>query len=179
MGQVDTVYASALFELAKEDNKLEEINEEIQSLYDIFKSETELREVLETPVISSKEKKDLVKTVFEGRLSKDLYNFLNLLVDKNRMRQFMGISESFFDLYREDSNITLAEVYTVESLSDDILEALQAKLSQVTGKRIEIKQIVDDTIIGGLKIKIGSKLLDSSVLNKLKDLGESLRDVSL
>ncbi len=179
MGQVDTVYASAIFELAKEENKIQEFNEEIKSLYEIFKSDNEFLDILQTPVISSKEKKDLIQKLFKDKISINIYNFLQLLIDKNRINEFLGISEEFFNLYREESNILLAEIYTVEDLSDDIISSLQKKLSELTGKNIEIKQIVDDTILGGIKIKVGSNLIDSSVLNKLNDLEESLKSVSI
>ncbi len=179
MGQVDTVYASAIFELAKEDEKLDQINEEMKSLYEIFKSENELREILGTPVVSSEDKKDLIKNVFKDKVSKDVFNFMNVLIDKNRMNEFMGISEEFFTLYRAESNIILAEVYTVEELSEDIIASLKEKLGELTGKNIEIKQVIDNAILGGVKIKIGSKLIDSSVLHKLTDLGDMLRETSI
>ncbi len=179
MGQVDTVYANAIFELAKEENKVEEMNKEFKDLYEVFKSENDLRKILETPVISSKEKKDLLDKLFKDEVSKDVFNFMKVLVDKDRMNEFMRISEGFFELYRKESNILLAEVYTVEELPENIIASLTDKLAELTGSKIEIKQIVDDTLLGGVKIKIGSRIIDSSIINKLNNLGESLREVSL
>ncbi len=179
MGQVDTVYANAIFELAKEENKVEEMNNEFKDLYQVFKTQDDLRKILETPVISSQEKKDLLDKLFKDEVSKNVFNFMKVLVDKDRMNEFMRISEGFFELYRKEANILLAEVYTVDELPEDIIASLTEKLAELTGSQIEIKQIVDDTLLGGVKIKIGSKIIDSSIIHKLNDLGESLREVSL
>ncbi len=179
MGQVRTVYASAIFELAKEENKLKDFYEEIESLYDVFKSERELLNIFKTPVIPSAEKKQVLETLFKGKISNQLLNFLKLLVDKGRIQNILGISESFFELYREESNIILAEVYTIEKLNKDTEASLIKKLSELTGKQVKINQIIDKEIIGGIKIKIGSKIIDSSALYKLNKLSESLHEVSL
>ncbi len=179
MGQVGNVYASAIFELAKEENRLEELNDDMKALYEIFKSENDLANILETPVISPKEKKELLEKLFKGKVCEDIFNFMKLIVDKGRMNSFRAICEAFFELYREDLNILLAEVYTIEELDEDLKVELTRKLSELTGSKIEIKQIIDDTLLGGIRIKIGSHIIDSSVIFKLNKLGDSLREVSL
>ncbi len=179
MGQVDSVYASAIFELAKEKNSLDEFNEEINGVYEVFNDEEKFMEVLSTPVINSDEKKEILEKVFADKISRDMLNFLKLLVDKNRIHNLHGICESFFEMYRKEVGIVLAEVYTVEEFSDELEKNLAEKLSELTGKKVEIKQIVDDALLGGVKIKIGSKIIDNSVLHQLNKLGESLREVSL
>ncbi len=179
MGQVKTVYAGAIFELAKEENILEETYKEFEALYEAFKAERKLLDIFKTPVIPSSEKKEILENLFKDKISNQTLNFLKLMVDKGRMQDFLGVSESFFELYREESDIILAEVYTIEELSNDIELALIEKISKLTGKNIKIKKVIDKEIIGGIKIKIGSKILDSSVLYKLNKIGESLREVSL
>ncbi len=179
MGQVDVVYANAIFELAKEMNSLEKFNDEVKALYDVFTSESKFMKVLSTPSIHSKEKKEIIESVFKDNLSKDMLNFLKLLIDKNRIRYIVGILDGFFELYRNEKSIVLAEVYTVEKLSEELEESLAKKLSELTGETVEIKQIIDDTILGSVKIKIGSRVIDNSVLHRLNKMGETLREVSL
>lgn len=180
MGQViENVYASTLFSLALEEGKIEEMSEDIEALRDVFVNNVELRLLMESPMLHSTDKKRMFSDIFKSYLSKEISNFVMLLIDKKRFGFFLPIAEEFQRLYREHSNILKAECYTVFPLSKDELEEVREALKKLTSSEIELENKIDASLIGGIKTVIGDKIIDWSTVNRLKNLDASLRERAL
>lgn len=180
MGQiVENVYAKAILELAKEENRVEEVYEELKSLREVLLSNKDFETLISSPMLVSSEKKTVLKQVFETRLSKEVMNFLLLLVEKNRIGLLSKIIEEFESLYYSHANITKARVYTTMPLDEDMQEAIRLALKKLTSSEIVIESKVDEDLIGGIKVVMGDKIIDSTTLFRLKKLGAQLRDIRL
>lgn len=180
MGQlVENVYAKAVLELAKEENRVEAIYEELESLREVLRSNREFEALIASPMLSSSEKKTVLKNVFEAKFSKEVMNFLLLLVEKNRIGLLAKIIEEFETLYYSYANITKAKVYTTLPLDDDMKEALRLSLKKLSSSEVVLETKVDEDLLGGIKVVMGDKIIDNTTLFRLKKLGAQLRDIRL
>lgn len=174
---VSARYAKALFDVAIEGNKKNELMEELKHIKDLFKENKSFMEIYKSPVISNSEKKELIKTIFENKVSDYMYNFLRVLVDKNRISYIFGIFNEFKKLYNDSENISEAIAITAIKLSDKKLEKLKVNLSKVTNKTIILKNQVDKEVVGGMLIKIGEQEIDGTLKKRLNEIKENLREI--
>lgn len=180
MGQiVENVYAKAVLELAKEENRVEAIYEELKELREVLLNNADFSALIASPMLSSLEKKAVLKKVFEAELSKEVMNFLLILVEKNRIGLLVKIIEEFETLYYSYANITKAKVYTTLPLEEDMLEALREALKKLSSSEVVIETKIDEDLLGGIKVVMGDKIIDSTTLFRLKKLGAELRDIRL
>ncbi|MCT4585571.1 MAG: F0F1 ATP synthase subunit delta [Peptostreptococcaceae bacterium] len=174
---VSARYATALFDVAVEGNKKKELMEELNNINFLFEENKSFMEIYKSPVISNSEKKDLIKKIFEGKVSDYMYNFLSVLVDKNRVSYISGIFNEFKKLYNDSENIAEAIAITAIKLSDEKLEKLKANLCKITNKTIILENQVDKEVIGGMLIKIGEQELDGTLKKRLNEIKENLREI--
>lgn len=168
-------YASALFEYAKEKNVLQQLSQELEVVSQVVKETNLLDEVFKHPKMTSEEKKTIVKTSFSGKVSDAILNLLYILVDKKREDIFLSVVKDFNNLSNEDQGIAEAIVYSAKPLTDDEKEAIAQVFSIKAGKqKLLIENVVDKEIIGGLKVRIGDRVYDGSVANKLERLQQSM-----
>lgn len=162
-------YAIAIFEIAKENNAIDQIKDELQVVGEIFEN-TNLNETFfEQPRVSESEKKEFVKTTFQGKISNTLLNTLFLLIDKKRENILFKLVEEFVKLTNLEQGIAQAMVYTAKPLTDAQQVAFEATFSKASGKgKLTIKNIVDPELIGGFKVRIGDRIYNGSVINQLK-----------
>lgn len=163
-------YARALFELAIEENKLEEIGEELESIIEILSMDKMYYEFFVTPLVSKKEKIELVEIAFGGKTSKSIENFFKVLVENGRSNHIKEIYSQYRKMKMEYLNMVEAFAYTVIPITEAQSIKLTTKLEKETGKTVILKNIIEPEIIGGMKIKIGEKEIDATVLNRLKNL---------
>ncbi len=171
---VSKVYAEALFEVALEGDKLDSIYEEVQSVCQLFVQNPDFLELYRAPNISLDERKTIMDQAFLGKIDTELMNFLKLLLDKNRGFYILQIGDEFERLVEAHKGIIKGVVHVTFSLSDDQLKKLEDKLSASTGKSIMLTQKIDPTILGGLVVHLGDKVIDSSFRKKLDDMKEDL-----
>jgi F-type H+-transporting ATPase subunit delta len=174
---VSSAYAEALFEVALEMDKMDEIRAEFGFVIDQFKAYPEFLTLYRSPQVHGLEKKDILKQVFSANLSVELMNFLNILIDKTRTDHVERIFEAYcadVDRFKKESTALVKSVILLTELQK---EQLSAKLNEMTGKKITIANVLDPELIGGVTIKIGDQILDGSLQRKLSDLKESLRQV--
>lgn len=173
--KVSKRYAKALFGLGREDGKIEQYGRELNTFLDLYRSNPELARVISTRVFTVEDRKAVLKAVLEKTdLSATVRNFLNLLLDKDRMGAIAGISQHYERLTDEESNIARAEVFVPRPLQADALGRLEKGLEKMTSKRIRLEVKEDRTLIGGVVVKIGDLVLDGSVKAQLRGLKESL-----
>lgn len=167
-------YATALFELAQEEHKLENYGKELGSVCRELLSVPGAKEFLANPLIEGKAKKELIEKVYKGELSATVYHFLLLLVDKRRISLLEAVEEVYRSLANTAQGIVVADVTTASNLSENRQRELKKKLSEVTGKKIQLRLHRDPKIIGGVVVRIGDKRIDGSVRGRLTSLHKEL-----
>ncbi len=162
-------YAIALFELAKEQNSVAQISEELEVVSEVVENTNLFDTYFKNPKVSAAEKKNLVQTSFQGKISDTLLNTLFLLIDKKREGILFKMVEEFLKLTHLEQGIAEAKVYTAKPLTDAEKIAFEATFSKVAGKaKLTINNIVDPELIGGFKVRIGDRIYDGSVLSQLR-----------
>jgi F-type H+-transporting ATPase subunit delta len=170
---VDRVYARALFDAARDENRLEPVREELQQLVEAEKSVPELRELLRNPQLDPRSKSAALEDLLEG--GEDLLrNFLLVLVSKGRAGQLEEIAREFDRMVAEHEGVIHAEVTTAVELSEDDAEELLQQIERASGRKVEATRSVDPDLIGGIVLQVGSHRLDASVRGRLERLRREL-----
>lgn len=177
---VSTTYGEALFELAAENNKEEEFLSEITALKGLLKENPEFGSLMNHPKILKEEKLKVLEDVFSGRISRELLGFLHLVVAKDRYGEIDGILDFFIGKVKQHQGIGIANVATAVSLNEDQKKEIENKLLATTPfDRMEMHYQVEEDLIGGMVIRIGDRVVDSSVKTKLFELQRELLKVQL
>ena len=177
---ISKAYGEALFELALEKNELDSIAEQVNVLADAFAENNELIKLLSHPKISKEEKINVIETIFKGRMSDDIVGFLVIIVEKDRGSEIEDILKLFQAKVREYKKIGVALVTSAIELSTEQKQKVEQKLLQQTDyESFEVEYKVDASLIGGMVIRIGDRVVDSSIRSKLDNLTKELRKVSL
>jgi ATP synthase F1 delta subunit len=171
---IDMTYAKGLFLAAKQRNKEEEILEELASISDLFHQETAFFGFICSPVISGFEKKKVVRNVLKDRITDEMVNFLLILIDKGRGRHFDKIRVQYIKLFNESQGYTTGMIYSVSPLSKDQIQGFEEKTGTLLGKEVKLFNKTDVSLLGGVRIFVDGKLIDSSVKKRLEDLMETL-----
>src|SRR4030067_2718002 len=163
-------YAEALFQVAHAEEMLDRVEEELTRLNKSLDSNAELREFLSNPQISSDGKKSALFQIFGGKVSPITLHWINMVVDQGRQRRLPAIIEAFFTLAQDAREKVTAEVITSVPLSEDQMNRLAQELSKITRKRVFLKPMVDESILGGVIVKIENKVIDGSVKHLLEEI---------
>ena len=173
MSVVDRVYANALFEAARDQNKLEPVGEQLAQLVEAEGKVPELRELLRNPQLDPRARRAALDDVLAG--SDDLLrNFLLVLADKGRAGQLEEIAKEFERLVAEHEGVVHAELTTAVELSDDEAGKLLQQIEQASGRKVEASRSVDPDLIGGIVLQVGSHRLYASVRGRLERLRRQL-----
>ena len=177
---ISKAYGEALFELAIEKNELDSIAEQVNVLANAFAENNELIKLLSHPKISKEEKINVIESIFKGRMSDDIVGFLVIIVEKDRGSEIEDILKLFQAKVREYKKIGVALVTSAIELSTEQKQKVERKLLQQTAyESFEVEYKVDEALIGGMIIRIGDRVVDSSIRSKLDNLTKELRKVSL
>jgi len=172
-------YASALYSLAVEENKLEEIRQSLADVKNAIYDEPEFLKILRLPQITKGDKHDMIKNVFEGRVNKEVFNFINILVDKNRVGYLKAIDDEFEKLYNEFNKVVKAVVYSAKSLSDAQVKQLTETLSKKFKSEVEITNKIDNSLISGIRVEANNQVIDNSIFTKLSNMRDILLKVNI
>lgn len=177
---VSKVYGDALFELALEKQSVTALYEEAEALRKIFRDNGELMQLLTHPKISKEEKEAAVKAIFDGRVSDDMAGFLVLVVDKGRADELNAVLGYFLSVVKEYKKIGVVDVASAVELTDAQKEKLCEKLLATTDyATLEVNYRVDAALIGGLVVRIGDRVVDSSIRTKLSQMEKQLQRIQL
>ena len=177
--KVATRYAGALLISAKAEGVLESVAESYAGVMELVADNRQLVTFMDSPQVATQEKKDLIKSVFEGKIEPVLLRFFYLLIDKNRIENFRDIGEEFAAMVEDEMGVIRARVVTAVALADDLAEGLQAKLAAVTGKKIILEKKVDPAVIGGVCVTLKDKILDGTVRTNLDLLRKKLEQAPI
>lgn len=172
-------YASSLFEVGIELKKVDDFHRQIGFIKETFQSEERLLQILEHPRISRKEKHELIKDIFGKNISDKILNFLFIIIDKRREDSIMDIVEEYNTLFKEYKNILEIEAITAVPMEEKAKDRLKLALKSKFHKEIHLSNSVDDSIIGGVLLKMDQKIIDSTLRGHLKEMETVIKGVSL
>jgi F-type H+-transporting ATPase subunit delta len=161
-------YADAAFEIGRADGTLETWERDLATLREALGDE-QLRALVEHPAVPFPEKKKVLRRVVTG-VSREVLALALLTIRRGRPGAIDAMVERFGELVRRERGISLAEVRTARPLDDEQRTAIAERLRALTGDRIEMNEVVDESLIGGLSVRIGDRLYDASVRSRLERL---------
>ena len=171
-------YALALYELAKENSELEAVEKDVKDFSAIYNTSKDFKNFIKNPTQSqSSQLAVLNKISVEMSLSKIIKNFLAILITKRRIFFFNTIFLNFLSLVSKKRGELKASLISSKNLTDEELKNLNIELSQAMGTTVAFNYKVDETLIGGLKMQIGSLMVDTSIKNKLKKYEKIMLEV--
>ena len=178
--RIARTYGEALYSLAVEKNKTDEFYSEVGVILTAFESNPDLFKLLNHPQITKEEKVKVIENVLKGRVSDEITGFLTIIVTKERNKDIPKILEYFIDRVKEDKGIGKATVTTAIPLDEIRKAQIKEKLIATTSyKEMEMVFDVDESLIGGMTIRIGDRVVDSSISSKLSDLTRQLYKIQL
>ena len=177
---VSKTYGDALFELALEEEKIDVFQDEILFANDVFNENKELQTLMNHPKVNKEEKKEVIKNIFTGKVSDDTVGFLLIIVEKGRFGEIDAIFDYFLEKVREYKNIGRAFIQTAVELNDSQKENVKNRLLETTRyEKMEIEYFVEPALIGGMIIRIGDRVVDSSIQTKLYEMKKDLSRIQL
>ena len=177
---VSKTYGQALFELALENNALEQILEEEAFVKEVFAENGDLVTLLNHPKLSKDEKIQVVENIFKGNMSDTMLGFLVTIVKKERFGELEHIFQYLEEKVREYKNIGVVNVTTAVELSDEQKERLKDRLLEITSfKQLEFDYSINPDIIGGMILRIGDRVVDSSIRTEIDEMAKSLSKIQL
>lgn len=174
-GEIIEPYASALMSLAQSKNLTEEFGNDVRSLLELLDNSAELKNFLDSPVVRPQDKKAVLQRISGDQVNPLLRNFLMLLVDRGRILFLQGIGQQYLVLLRKLNQTVLAEVTSAHPLTEAQQNTLTEKVKAMTNARsVEIAATVDPNLLGGVIIKVGSRVVDASLRGQLRRIGMKL-----
>src|SRR5215213_351875 len=173
MPEVDRVYAEALFDVAKQKGKLGAIGAEPGQFVDALEKDRELQVFFFSPYFSSAEKVEGLRRAIDGG-DPELVNFLELLIEKNRMTETFRVRRRFVELWKQENKRIDVTVTSAVELDSAVVEKIGEEIERQTGRKVELASRVDDDILGGIVLQVGNMVLDASIRSRLEKLRKSV-----
>src|SRR3954447_590952 len=169
MEEIAAVYARSLFEVAKEQDKLDQVRDELGEFADALNESRQLQVFLFSPYFSSQEKSEgLDKAVSDA--DETLANFLKLLIDNHRMPVVFRIRTEFDQLWEEENRLLPVQVTSAVDLPEETVKQIGDRISEQTDRKVDLSSQVDPDILGGIIVRVGNSVLDASIRNRLENL---------
>ena len=168
-------YGKALFLITEEDGTTEKVTGDVKIARSVFLKNPEYAKLLDTPALPKDERVGLVDKAFSG-LDGSLINLIKIITEKRMAHDFSEICDAYLALYDESRGILQVDAVTAVPLTDAQTAALAKKIGELTGKTAIIKNSVDPSILGGMKLRYGGVQLDGSVKTRLDKFEAALRD---
>lgn len=172
-------YATALFEIAKEREQIEQFEKQVDTVIQTLKQESQFMELLMHPKIMVDEKIQLIDTIFNGRVADEITGTLAIIIKKGRQDVLLDILELFLEMVSDHLGIVKATVTSAVELSKEQLAQIRNKIENGTGKTVELHTIINPSIIGGMIIRVGDHVVDASISGRLQTLKEKLTNLRL
>ncbi|MEC1520628.1 F0F1 ATP synthase subunit delta [Neobacillus niacini] len=167
-------YALALFQIAKEQQLLEVVEEELRVVKEVMVYNADVKAVLNSSKLTTDKKKGILTAAF-STVNPYVLNTLLILIDRHREDEIIEVANQFFELANEEKGVANAEVYSTRELTEAEREAISATFAAKIGKKsLRIENIVDSELLGGIKLRIGNRIYDGSLRGKLDRLERKL-----
>lgn len=171
-------YATAIFEIAKESNSLAKLETNITDLAAALDGSDELRDVIASPVLSRAEQgKVMAALAKKMKLQPEMANGLAVMAQKRRLFVLPQLLRQLSDMIADDKGEVTADVASAKALTKTQSDKLAKTLKARVGKDVKINATVDESLIGGLVVKVGSKMIDTSIRSRLNSLQNAMKEV--
>ena len=169
MEEIAAVYARSLFEVAKEQNKLDSVREQLGAFADALDETRELQVFFFSPYFSTQEKEEgLDKVVTDAEPI--FQNFLKLLIEKHRMPAVFRVRRTYDQMWQKENKLLPVEVTSAIELDAQTVKQIGDRIGEETGQKIELSARVEPEILGGLVVRVGNSIIDSSIRSRLEQL---------
>lgn len=176
IGAVARTYAQSLMDLAQQQGVVDPVARELSDLADLLADQTELRAFFASPSIHAAKRAKSLQAIFEGRLSDLTYRFLQVVNRKGRLDQLGRIRVAYEQLLMDKRGQVEVDLYTAGEMPADRLRAVEQRIGEAIGREAIVHARVDPSLIGGMKLRIGDKLIDGSIATRLASLRRQLID---
>jgi len=167
--EIAQVYARSLFEVAKEHDKLDDVRDQLGEFATALDENRDLSIFFFSPYFSTEEKKEgLEKVVQNG--DETVVNFLELLIEKHRVPAIFRIRRAYESLWQEENKLLPVQVTSAIELDQETVDNIGKTIGERTGRRVELESKVDPDILGGIVLRVGDRILDASIANRLESL---------
>lgn len=173
MPEAARVYAGALFDVGKEKGKLDALREQLSAFADAVDGNRELQVFFFSPYFSSAEKADGAKRAISGA-EPEFLNFLELLIEKQRMPEVFRIRRQFDELWKQENRRIDVTVTSAVELDPAVVGKIGEEIERQTGEKVDLSSEVDDKILGGIVLQVGNMVLDASIRSRLEKLRKSV-----
>jgi ATP synthase F1 delta subunit len=167
------VYASALFDVAREKGRLDEVREQLAQFADAVDGDRDLQVFFFSPYLSSAEKREGMKRAISGA-EPELINFLELLIEKQRMPEIFPIRRQFDELWKRENRRIDVTVTSAVELDPAVVRRIGEQVERQTGEEVDLSSRVDDGILGGIVLQVGNMVLDASIRSRLEKLRKTV-----
>jgi F-type H+-transporting ATPase subunit delta len=167
--EIADVYARSLFEVAQQEDSLDEIHEQLGEFADAVDGYRDLQVFLFSPYFSAQEKKESLGKLVEGA-DDNLFRFLELLAERHRMPVIFRVRRAFDELWAEERKRLEVEITSAMELDDDTVESIGKRIEEQTGRDVQLSARVDEDVLGGIVLRVGNMVLDASVRARLERL---------
>lgn len=171
---VSRVYAQALLELAQAGGSVDDVAQEAGELLALLGREPDLNNLLSSRALNASQRSALVEKLFKGKINDVLYRFLQVVNRKDRLGSLEGILGAYGLLVAEAKGELDVDVFVAQALTDEAGRGVAESIGQAVGKRVHLHQHIDPELIGGLKVRVGDRLIDGSVATQLKIMKRKL-----
>ena len=169
MEEIASVYARSLFEVAQEQGKLDVVCDQLGEFADTLDANQEMQVFFFSPYFSTPEKVDGLDNVVTGA-EPILQNFLKLLIEKSRMPAVFRVRRTYDELWQLENKLLPVEITSAIELDKKTVKDIGDRIGEETGQKIELSERVDPDILGGLIVRVGNSIIDSSIRARLDSL---------
>ncbi|OPJ63426.1 F0F1 ATP synthase subunit delta [Clostridium oryzae] len=167
---LDRRYALALYKIAEEKNKVDDYLQQLRVIVDAIYSNEDMIKFLRHPEISISKKKEAFASIFKGKIEDDILQFLYILIDKDRILYLKEKLNEMEKIHLEKNNTLLALVKTAIPMSDNEISKLVEQLEKKYNKKVIVKTEIDESVIGGVYVRVGDDVIDGTIRSKLEDM---------
>jgi ATP synthase F1 delta subunit len=169
MEEIAQVYARSLFEVAKEQGKIDEIRDQLGQFADALAADRDLQVFFFSPYFSTAEKQDGLGKALSGA-DEIIVNFLDLLIENHRMPVLFRVRREYDARWEEENQLLPVSVTSAVELDDRTVREIGDRIAKQTGRKVELSSSVEPDILGGIVVRVGNQVLDASVRNRLEQL---------
>lgn len=164
-------YARAAYKLSHARGNAEDVLEELDAFAALLRDNEELRRMLGHPGIPVAEKQAVVEKVVADETTRD---FLRFLMERDRLALLPAVLAEFWGEYRRDAGIIAAEIKSAAPVPEDLRKRLAAAIERMTGKKVELEAVLDESVIGGVSLRIGDQVIDATLATRLDEIRDAI-----
>ena len=179
MTEVGNVYGLSLYQLAKDESLAKTIGEELAVLQEAFRAEPDFIRLLSSPNLSKAERCQILDQSFRSKVHPYVLNFLKILTEKGYMRHFADCCDAYTENYNADNGILSVTAVTAVALTDAQRDKLAAKLQKLTGKEILLRNRIDPSVLGGIRLDYDGRRVDDTLAHRLDAIRDLLNNTVL